>query len=219
MGRAVIDVATRDDGVAVERTLDSRIDDAGPAPDAVVIDFSLPAALPGLLDMLRGSGAALVSGTTGLSMQQHEALREYAKEAAVFYGENMSFGIAVLTELLPAATAYLAQSSDVEIVETHHRHKKDAPSGTALALARAIDGGQGREVPIHSVRVGGVPGDHQVIFAADEEIITLSHRALSRSVFARGSIRAARFVLGRAAGLYRMHDLVEAEREALIAKG
>ena len=218
MGRAIEEVAADDASIEIAAAFDPRSSGQLPQGD-VVIDFSLPEAMPGLMAALDGTGKPLVSGTTGLPAEAHAALRKYANSAPVFYAENMSYGIAVLTELLAGASRTLRGSSEVEIVETHHKHKKDAPSGTALALARAIDGGEGRDVPIHSVRAGGVPGDHQVIFAADEEVVTISHRALSRRVFARGAVRAARFVSGRDAGFYRMHDLVEAEQEALITKG
>jgi 4-hydroxy-tetrahydrodipicolinate reductase len=133
----------------------------------------------------------------------------------------------LLKSVLRTVSPWLTDSTDVEIVEFHHRDKVDFPSGTAIALAHSIapDGqpiaGRGEfanpestRVHIHSVRMGGVVGEHQVHFASDEEVITLSHRAISRNVFARGALRAARFVIGREKGLYTMNDLLEAQRHA-----
>jgi 4-hydroxy-tetrahydrodipicolinate reductase len=140
----------------------------------------------------------------------------------------MSYGISALKLLIGRARTHLSDF-DVEIVETHHRGKRDLPSGTAIALSRVLspDSGHviGREVttarkdagdalsavPVHSVRAGGVPGEHRVIFASDDEVVELSHRALSREVFARGAIRAARFVTGRPPGLISMKELLESQ--------
>ena len=174
------------------------------------------------MDVLHKHPAPLVSGTTGLSIEQLDTLHEYSGKAPVFYAENMSYGIAVLSELAATAGAMMGGSAEVEIVEAHHRGKKDAPSGTALSLARAVTGRSGDglgDVVIHSIRAGGIPGDHQIVFATDEEVLTLSHRALSRQVFARGAILAAKYVRDLDPGFYRMPDLVRAEREAPIDKG
>ena len=125
-----------------------------------------------------------------------------------------------MKRLVRDAVSHAGELSDIEVVETHHRHKQDAPSGTALALARVIaanrlEKGQengttaGADVPIHSLRLGGVPGEHSVHLASDEEVLTVSHRALSRDVFARGAIRAARFLAGRPSGFYTMQDLID----------
>lgn len=149
-------------------------------------------------------------------------LEEYSKEAAVLYDENMSYGIAVLRALLRAASGLL-RDADVEIVEFHHRGKKDHPSGTTFALARAIDPDAGvvegrtaadesrrRVIRSHSARLGGVPGEHQVYFATDDEVVTISHRALTRDLFAKGAIRAALFVSGKPKGLYTAEDVARA---------
>ena len=234
MGRAVIELALRGSDVEILGLLDLR----GPGrsetpgdhsqfdrvPDrhegAVIVDFSRKEAVLPLLRAMAGTGARMVCGTTGLATAQREALKEYSEESPVFYDENMSYGISVLKRLLALAGPLLKDASDVEIVETHHRHKLDYPSGTALALARLIDpeagvtSGRGDRsgieagVHVHSIRLGGVPGEHQVVFATDREVVTLGHRALSREVFAEGALRAAGFVAAKKKGLYSMEDLV-----------
>ncbi|MEE9269267.1 MAG: 4-hydroxy-tetrahydrodipicolinate reductase [Candidatus Krumholzibacteria bacterium] len=188
------------------------------AENTAVIDFSRPEAMGRLVKAMSGSGISLVSGTTGLGGKERQLLKEYSEESAVFYDENMSYGILALKKLLRRAVSLL-EDYDVEIVETHHAGKRDQPSGTALALSKVISpdvkpiSGRGeredRPVHIHSLRLGGVPGEHHVLFANREEVITLSHRAISRQVFARGAIRAAHFITSKKRGFYSMEDLLE----------
>jgi len=187
----------------------------------VVIDFSTPETLRRVVAHLAGSGLPLVSGTTGIDDNGWEMVRAYSEESAVFYDANMSYGISVVKRLLGVAAPLLEDTSDIEIVEYHHSGKKDFPSGTTFGLARAVDpdatviaGRSSGETPpstrqIHaqSVRIGGLPGQHDIYFATQEEVICISHRALSRSVFARGALRAARFISGKAPGMYTMEDL------------
>ncbi len=207
------------DGPPVLQTLPARSD-----PGDVVIDFTRPAGVRSLVGALSGPRLPVVCGTTGISGAERELLEVYSQESPVFYAENMSYGISVVMRLLRAASLMFEGAADMEIVEFHHREKADFPSGTAAALARVVrpegpmvDGrgdAAGPEVDrvhIHSVRIGGIPGDHQVHFAMPDEVVTLSHRALSRNVFARGAVRAARFIVGRHKGLYTMDDLVEAQ--------
>jgi 4-hydroxy-tetrahydrodipicolinate reductase len=188
----------------------------------VVVDFSRPAGLSILAKALRGSGLPLVSGTTGIGGKERELLQTYSEESPVFYDENMSYGISLLKRLLAVASAAMGNATDVEIVEFHHRGKADFPSGTADAIARSVRpqrttvpgrgdfaGPDPERVHIHSVRLGGVAGEHQVHLASADETLTLSHRALSREVFARGAVRAARFVSGRKSGFFTMDDLAE----------
>ncbi len=236
MGAAVVSQARCADGVRLKGILELRKDwvkggsvDAGateifahlpqePRGNMVVIDFSRPEAMPRLIAAMSGSGIRLVSGTTGLDRKERQLLKEYSQETAVFYDENMSYGILALKKLLHTA-ASLLRGYDVEIVETHHAGKRDRPSGTALALSQVIStesrpisgdqDGAGGPIRIHSLRLGGVSGEHRVLFANHEEVITLSHRALSRDVFARGAIRAARFITEKKKGFYRMADLLE----------
>ncbi len=206
------------DGPPVLKELPAR-----PEPGDVVIDFSRPAGVKSLVEALSGTHLPIVCGTTGMGGPERELLEVYAQESPVFYAENMSYGISVIKRLLRSATLMFEGVADMEIVEFHHRGKADFPSGTAAALARVarpdeptVDGRgeaagpEADRVHIHSVRMGGIPGDHQVYFAMADEVVTLSHRALSRKVFARGAVRAAQFIVGRDKGLYTMDDLVEA---------
>ena len=194
-----------------------------------VIDFSSPAALDGLLDFARRTGTPLVLATTGYSEEQLAAIDQAARVIPVFRSANMSLGVNVLLALVRQATAALGTDYDIEIVEKHHNKKVDAPSGTALMLADAAASAlpyqpdyvcnrhsvrkarDKEEIGICSVRGGGIVGDHDVIFAGENEVITLSHSAMSREVFASGAIRAARFLAGvEIPGLYSMTDLVQA---------
>lgn len=191
-------------------------------PDAIVICFSDMSGFAPLMKHLAGRRLRLVCGTTGLAAADTASLRRYARRSAVLYDTNMSVGISVMKRLLTAAHAALGADFDAEIVESHHRHKKDFPSGTALSLAKTIARpgdiviGRGtsraRKQPalhIHSIRAGGIPGDHSIVFSSDEEVVSLSHRALSRDVFARGALRAARFISARSSGFFSMEDVLD----------
>lgn len=194
-----------------------------------VIDFSSPAALPALLDFCTARRLPVVLATTGYSQEQLAAIDRAAERIPVFRSANMSVGVNVLLALVRQATAALGGDYDIEIVEKHHNKKVDAPSGTALMLADAAASAlpcqpdyvydrhsvrrarAKEEIGICSVRGGGIVGDHDVLFAGENEVITLSHSAMSREVFASGAIRAARFLSGVASpGLYSMTDLVQA---------
>ena len=186
----------------------------------VLIDFTTPAAAAEQASACADAGVALVTGTTGLDAAQVAALREAAKRVAIFQAANMSPGVNAAMAVLPALARALA-GYDVEIVEAHHRDKADAPSGTALALARvvaAVGGGpladravHGREgarrrapgeIGIHALRGGGNPGEHAVIFSGDGEEIRVSHRSFDRSAYARGALRAARLIVEQPPGWY-----------------
>ena len=166
--------------------------------------------------------------TTGLSEEQLVKVKETAEKTAVLKSANMSLGINMLLKLLKEATAVLAPAGfDVEVVEKHHRRKVDAPSGTALALADSVNeelGGEyeyvydrsqrrqprpKKEIGISAVRGGSIVGEHDVIFAGEDEVITFSHTAYSRAVFGKGAIEAAKFLKGRKAGLYDMSHVIE----------
>lgn len=185
----------------------------------VVVDFSTPAGAVAHAEACAAHGVPLACGVTGFSPEAMAALRELAARTPILHARNMSPGVAALLALLPALGEALA-GYDVEIVETHHRQKQDAPSGTALALAEAAAGGAARvfgregvapraagEVGIHAVRAGGNPGEHAVIFAADGEEVRVCHRAFSRRAYADGALRAATRLIGRAPGLYGLADL------------
>ncbi len=192
-----------------------------------LIDFSAPAALPALLELGKARRIPLVLATTGYSPEQLAAIDAAAREIPIFRSGNMSLGINVLMGLVNKAAATLGGDFDVEIVERHHRRKVDAPSGTALMLAQAASEAlpyepeyvyqrqsvrkprEPKEIGISSVRGGNIVGDHEVIFAGRDEVIELKHSAMSREVFASGSLRAARFLAGvKTPGLYSMKDLV-----------
>ncbi len=194
----------------------------------VVIDFSDPRAVARHVAEARGRGKALVIGTTGVAAATETAIREAAAEVGVVWAPNMSVGVNLLAELVRQAARVLGLDYDAEIVETHHRHKQDAPSGTALLLARAVAGGRdqsleavavyGREgltgarpageIGVHAVRSGAVVGDHVVTLASETEILGFSHRAMTRDVFAAGALRAAAWVAGRPPGLYGMRAVL-----------
>ena len=195
----------------------------------VIIDFAAAAAVDALLDFCAAKKIPCVLCTTGLSEKQLEKVERTAGEVAILKSANMSLGINTLLKLLKEATAVLADSGfDIEIVEKHHNQKVDAPSGTALALADAINeelnneyeyvyDRSGRrekrhqkEIGISAVRGGSIVGDHDVIFAGMDEVITFSHTAYSRAIFGKGALQAAKFLKGKPAGMYRMSDVIDA---------
>lgn len=194
----------------------------------VIIDFASAKALDRLLEYSVEKKIPCILCTTGLSEEQLQKIEEASKEVAVFKSANMSLGINLLMKLLKDAAGVLAEAGfDIEIVEKHHNQKLDAPSGTALALADSINEAlDGRyeyvydrsarrqvrpenEIGISAVRGGTIVGDHDVIFAGLNEVITFSHQAYSREVFAKGAIEAAKYLTGKPAGYYTMNDVVE----------
>lgn len=192
-------------------------------PFDVLLDFSHPGSLDFILDLVKDTPTALVLGTTGLSEEQVARIHEEAKVRPVFYASNYSLGVAVLTRLAKEAAAIL-EDWDKEIIECHHRKKADAPSGTALSLLEAIDpndeythlfgregkpGPRQKEIAVHAVRGGTVPGNHEVLFLGDQEVVNLSHSAQSRQIFVNGALNAAAFLKGKPAGLYDMEDLLQ----------
>lgn len=191
-----------------------------------VIDFSSPAALDGLLEFGKRTKTPLILATTGYTPEQVAQIGAAALEVPIFRSANMSLGINVLLELVKKAASVLGDSYDIEIVERHHRRKVDAPSGTALALADSINEAMDqqyhyvydrssrrekrdkKEIGIQSVRGGSIVGEHDVIFAGQDEVITFSHTAYSKAIFAKGALSAAKFLKGKAAGLYTMADVI-----------
>lgn len=192
----------------------------------VIIDFSNPAALPGLLEYAVAHATPYVIATTGLNDAQINLVRRAAERIPIFFSANMSLGISLLRELAKKATQVLGDGFDIEIVEAHHNRKLDAPSGTALMLADAIRGELSQptryeydrhqkrearskhEIGMHAIRGGTITGEHEIIFAGHDETITLRHSARTREVFVAGAVNAARFLLEKPAGLYEMADLV-----------
>jgi 4-hydroxy-tetrahydrodipicolinate reductase len=194
----------------------------------VLVDFSAPAALQASLDRANSAGVPILLGTSGLDDLADERIAGAAKEIAVLRAANTSLGIALLAELVERAARVLGPHWDIEIAETHHRMKADAPSGTALVLGEAAAIGRGtslraergrdgtgftREegaIGFASIRGGTVAGDHDVLFLGPDERLILSHRAENRLIFARGALAAVRFLVGKPAGLYSMRDVIDA---------
>ncbi|HEY9575886.1 MAG TPA: 4-hydroxy-tetrahydrodipicolinate reductase [Lachnospiraceae bacterium] len=194
----------------------------------VIIDFASAKAVDGLLDYVEDTKIPLVLCTTGLSEKQLARLEEVSKDVAVLKSANMSLGINALLHLLKEAAKTLVPSGfDVEVVEKHHRLKVDAPSGTALALADSVNEGlkenyaynfdrskerkarEDKEIGIVAVRGGNIVGEHEVIFAGLDEVITFKHTAYSKSIFAKGALEAALYLKGKEAGYYTMADVIE----------
>ncbi len=193
----------------------------------VIIDFSNPSLLPSLLQYAEQTGIALVLCTTGYTSVQVESIAKISKSIPVFYSCNMSLGVNLLIELSKKAAQVLGNDFDIEIIEKHHNQKIDAPSGTALMIADGISSvrkenmhytydrhsqrmkREPEEIGIHSVRAGNIVGEHEVIFAGPHEVITLSHSAQSKEIFALGAVNAASFLTKQPAGLYNMSDLLK----------
>ena len=216
-------------GVATTANIESALADA----DGVV-DFTTPAATLALVAAAADAGIVDVIGTTGLSDRDQAAIDEAANRVAVVQAGNMSLGVNLLAGFVRQAASALDPSFDIEITEMHHRHKIDAPSGTAVLFGREAAAGRGIDLEAHSVRSrdgqigprrsgdigfsvmrgGATVGDHSVIFAGDGETIELTHRAFDRAIFARGAIKAVLWASGRSAGRYTMADVLGLSSEA-----
>ena len=203
-----------------------QISDFPEKADAIV-DFSHHTALPALLEYAKASNTPLVVATTGHSDEELAAMTEASKSVAIFHSGNMSIGINLLIELCREASKTLGESFDVEVIEKHHNQKLDAPSGTALMIANALSEEredteyvydrhsvrhkrESREIGIHSIRGGTIVGEHEVLFAGNNEMISISHTATSREIFATGALKAAAYIASKSdsAGLYNMSDLI-----------
>jgi len=204
------------------------LSDSWPAGGDVAIDFSMPEGADNTLTKCAERNIPLVLGTTGLSTVQQEAVQAAARKIPILYGTNMSVGMNVLFSLVGKAAAMLGAEYDIEIVEEHHRFKKDAPSGSALTLAQNICKATGRpypdtlthgrhgkdalrqkgEIGIHAVRAGDITGVHSVIYGTLGETITLNHTAHTRDTFVRGALRAAEWLLAKPPALYSMADVL-----------
>jgi 4-hydroxy-tetrahydrodipicolinate reductase len=218
MGRAISEFITSRDDVQI-----------GDGAPNVFVDFSAPDALAQHLEAAVTARRPIVIGTTGLTEHHYRLIDEAARGIPVLYEANMSLGVNLLAHLVREAATRLGSDWDVEIVEMHHRHKVDAPSGTALLLGEAAAKGRGVEldqvadrgrdgmtgerqggnIGFASLRGGSVPGDHQVIFAGDSERLELGHRAESRTIFVQGALKAALWLIGKPAGRYRMADVLD----------
>ncbi len=238
MGRVITDICKSDSDVTIVAGVDKfkGIDNEYPVFDSldqvdvdydVVIDFSTALAVDGLLDVCEKNNKPVVLCTTGLDENMLAHVDSASKKIAILRSANMSLGINTLFDLCKKATQIFADAGfDIEIVEKHHNQKLDAPSGTALALADACNDAleekydycYGRadrrekrpknEIGISAVRGGNIVGEHEVIFAGLDEVITIKHTAYSKSVFAKGAVEAAKFLAGKSAGLYDMKEVI-----------
>ena len=196
--------------------------------NAVLIDFTRPEGTLEYLKVCRANNAKMVIGTTGFSAEQKQLISEASRDTAIVFAPNMSVGVNVCLKLLDMAARVLAEGYDIEIVEAHHRHKVDAPSGTALRMGEVVAQALGRDlkecavygregvtgerkpstIGFATMRGGDIVGDHTVLFAGIGERIEISHKASSRATFAQGALRAARFLAGKSTGLYDMQDVL-----------
>lgn len=195
-------------------------------PSDVIIDFSHPSSLSSTLEYAINNKKAIVIATTGLSKDQLLSIKDASSKIPVFFSANMSLGVNLIIQLAKKAALLLEDNFDIEIIEKHHNLKIDAPSGTALAIADAINETcthsneyvydrhsmrkkrSKREIGIHSIRGGTIVGEHDVIFAGNDEIIEIKHTATSKEIFAVGAVKAANFLADKAPGLYNMDDLI-----------
>ncbi len=195
----------------------------------VIIDFSHPSVLKSLLEFAKTRQIPTVIASTGYTDEQIATIKETAKDVAIFFTFNMSLGVNLLLDLAKRATAVLGDQFDIEVIEKHHNQKIDAPSGTAIMIANAINeeadnryhfeydrhskrqARKKNEVGIHAIRGGTIVGEHEVIFAGRDELVSLKHSATSKEVFAVGAVNASVFMNGKPAGLYEMADLLSAE--------
>ncbi|HIJ53650.1 MAG TPA: 4-hydroxy-tetrahydrodipicolinate reductase [Planctomycetes bacterium] len=214
--------------VAAAGPIKVKLDSVCPAGADVVIDFSQPEAADKTIDYCMENSAALVLGTTGLSDEQRKKIETASEKVPVIYATNMSVGMNVLFSLVGKVASMLGDEYDIEIIEQHHHFKKDAPSGSALTLAENICSATGREFPgslvhgrsgkealrqkgtigVHAIRAGDITGEHSVIFCTLGEKLTLNHTAHSRDTFARGALRAAKWLIGKEPKLYSMSDIL-----------
>ena len=232
MGRAIAAIADDTPQVQLGDVVDRG--DALPeqaAPGSVLVDFSTADAFDAALRWARERSVPFLSGTTGLTEAQMRALDAASTSIPVLHARNMSLGVAVLRQLVERASALLGEDFDVEIVEAHHRGKRDAPSGTALALVESVRAGRGElsvvsgregtklarggdEIGVLALRGGSVAGDHDVHFFGPDERLTLRHHAERRDVFARGAVRAAQWLVSQPPGRYRMEDVLASRLES-----
>lgn len=236
MGRQVYKIASADGDICVVGGVDSAKDFVGvPVYGSfgevnctadVVVDFSSPSALEEETEWAKRNGAGVVLAATGYTDGQLKYIGECAREIAVFKTANFSVGINLMAKLVRKAAETLGGGFDIEICEKHHRFKADAPSGTAKMLAEAansafspkkpylygregIVGARGGEIGIHAIRGGTIVGEHEVMFAGEDEVLTITHSAQSKNVFAAGAVRAAKWLYAKPAGLYDMDNLLQ----------
>jgi 4-hydroxy-tetrahydrodipicolinate reductase len=252
MGKAVIDICRQEEGIVLAAALE-RPDspflgrDAGEAAGVgelgvtitdrlaevietsdVLIDFSHPDATLAHVALCRAAGRRLVIGTTGLGESGRQAIEAAAQECAIVWAPNMSIGVNLCFKLLEIAARVLGEETDIEVIEAHHRHKIDAPSGTALRMGEVIAETLGRDlkdcavygrqgqigardrktIGFETIRAGDIVGEHTVLFAGQGERVEIAHKATSRTIFAQGAVRAARWLMRHDRGLFDMRDVL-----------
>ena len=175
----------------------------------VFVDFTTADAAESTLDYAARYKKALVLGTTGLTDSQIGRVEEVAKIIPVVFTPNMAIGVNVLFSILPEIAKRLGPDYSIEIVEAHHKGKKDAPSGTAKKMIQVLKEATGKDIPAHAIRLGDIVGDHTVIFCGNSERIEVKHQAHSRDLFALGALKAAKWIYGKPAGLYSMQDVLK----------
>jgi 4-hydroxy-tetrahydrodipicolinate reductase len=227
MGRRIIELANQDRVFEVALALERKgIPEIGhpigkikvsSSPDGiflidVFVDFTVPEASEQNLEYCAQYKKALVLGTTGMSDAQVKKVEEVSKVIPVVFSPNMSVGVNTLFQILPELARKLGPDYSVEIVEAHHKAKKDAPSGTAKKMAQVISQVTGAQVPTHSIRLGDIFGDHTVIFCGNSERIEVKHQAHSRDLFVVGALKAAKWIAGKPAGLYSMQDVLGSQK-------
>ncbi len=238
MGHVICDLAKKMEGVTIAAGVDLTVSEQKDfpvfssleecnVPVDVIIDFSAAAAVDGVLDYAKERRIPLVECTTGLSKEQLNHLEDCSKETAILRSANMSLGVNTLLKIVKEAVKVLGNAGyDIDIVEKHHRRKLDAPSGTAIALADSIneeadgryeyvyDRSQRRmqrpadEIGISAVRGGTIVGEHEIIFAGEDEVVEFKHTAYSRAIFGKGALEAAAYLHDKPAGLYDMSDVI-----------
>src|SRR5436190_19156411 len=207
MGKTVLDLAQSDREIEIAARCDLG-DSIKPAMKNcdVAIDFSHADTIDEICRAALQHGKSLVIGTTGHSQQQRKTIEETAHSVAIVLASNFSVGVNVLLWLTQKAAELLGSDFNPEIVETHHKMKKDAPSGTAETLAEILRAVRNSEIPIHSIREGDVVGEHTIIFSGPGESLELRHRAANRGIFAAGALRASKWIISQPPGLYSMQD-------------
>lgn len=234
MGKMLVKLAEADEALEVAARIDvaEGYDRAWPASTEAVVDFSFHEAVAPSVEKAASEGVAYVIGTTGLTAEEQARVDACAARIPLVQAANYSLGVNLLLDLVKRAARVLGPEYDVEVVEMHHRHKKDAPSGTALMLANAAADGRGvnladvacygrhgivgerpeGEIALHALRGGSVVGDHTVMFAGDVERVEITHKAQGREAFAAGALKAAKWAVGRAPGKYDMRDVLGFEK-------
>jgi 4-hydroxy-tetrahydrodipicolinate reductase len=210
MGSSIIELAKEDAEFEITGSFDIGEDARAPIEACdCLIEFTSPEATLEHAAICEELGKAIVVGTTGLSAEAHERLREAARKIPVVLSPNMSVGVNLLFKVISVAAATLGPEYSVEIVEAHHAEKKDSPSGTAKEMARLVKEAKGEiEIPIESVREGDIVGEHTITFDSDVDTIEITHSAKTRDIFAKGALKAAKFAAGKKSGMYTMKDVL-----------